>query len=80
MSSNDALAGYPALLQPSLIATPLIVFVFVRRPFSLNFVFTFSFANSGLITVGALFIIVHTMGRTQVVSNICHKVPPVLVI
>ena len=33
-----------------------------------------SFANSGLITVAALFVTVHTMGRTQVVSNLCHKV------
>jgi hypothetical protein len=33
-----------------------------------------SFGNSGLITVGALFVVVHTMGRTPVVSNICHKV------
>jgi hypothetical protein len=36
-----------------------------------------SFANSGLITVGALFVVVHTMGRTPVVSNICHKVSTV---
>jgi len=34
-----------------------------------------SFANSGVITIGALFVVVHTMGRTHVISNICHKVP-----
>jgi hypothetical protein len=33
-----------------------------------------SFSNSGVITIGALFVVVHTMGRTHVISNLCHKV------
>jgi hypothetical protein len=33
-----------------------------------------SFSNSGLITVAALFVTVHSMGRTQAISRICHKV------
>ncbi len=32
-----------------------------------------SFSNSGPITVGALFVLVHTLRRTNVVNNLCHK-------